>query len=289
MDPKPRAPDGRAVGFAEPQRTPEGRSPRYTRATVPTSGRASWVTQSIGTRGQRGKPLALLRCDSRSSRAANTPPTWRVLRAKGRPSQAASSCCASGREAYHGAMGRVQQPGVKAPRRKPGRGSQVTPDERLAIQRAHLIDGQNQQQLADRFGRTRETIGHVLKNEGFLAVKREVYEALAEEARGVLKGHVRTAAKDWRTASGIAAKKGDHRPAKDLLLHAGAIERVGETSGPQVIVCVGMPGSPAMKAPTQADIEAAEREQAAEGETIDVVAQPERLNAGDSNTDTSTH
>ena len=29
---------------------------------------------------------------------------------------------------------------VKAPRRKPGRGSQVMPDERLAIQRAYLIN-----------------------------------------------------------------------------------------------------------------------------------------------------
>ena len=186
-------------------------------------------------------------------------------------------------------MGRVQQPVVKAPRRKSGRGSQVTPDERLAIQRAHLTDGLNQRQLADRFGRTRETIGHVLKDEGFLAVKREAYEAMAEEARSVLKGHVRTAAKDWRTASGIAAKKGDHRPAKDLLLHAGAIDRVGETSGPQVIVCVGMPGSPAVKAPTQADIEAAERAQLA-GETIDVVAQPPpQLTHGKSEPDTPAH
>jgi hypothetical protein len=32
-----------------------------------------------------------------------------------------------------------------------------------------------------------------------------------------------TAAKEWRQASGIAAKTGDHKPAKDILLHAGVI------------------------------------------------------------------
>ena len=174
-------------------------------------------------------------------------------------------------------------PVVKAPRRKPGRGSQVTPDERLAIQRAYLIDGLNQRQLADRFGRTRETIGHVLKDDAFQAVKREVYDALAEEARSTLKGHVVSAAKEWRTASGIAAQKGDHRPAKDLLLSAGAIERVGDSSGTQVTMIVGMPGHPAMEPPSQEVIDAEKARVLAlrapsqqvtnrAGRTIDVVA-----------------
>jgi len=145
---------------------------------------------------------------------------------------------------------------VKAPRRKPGRGSQVMPDERLAIQRAHLTEGLNQRQLADRFGRTRETIGHVLKEDGFTALKREVYAEMAEEARGALRAHVGKAAKDWLRASGIAAKRGDHRPAKEILLYAGAIDRLGETPGPQVTVMVGMPGHPAMIPPSQEEIDA---------------------------------
>ena len=33
----------------------------------------------------------------------------------------------------------------------------VTPDERRAIQLAHLVEGLHQRELANRFGRTRET------------------------------------------------------------------------------------------------------------------------------------
>ena len=59
-------------------------------------------------------------------------------------------------------------------------------------------------------------------------------------------------------------------------MHPGVIERIGDTSGPQVTVVVGMPGHPAMVAPTQAEIEAAVAQQAATqaGVTIDVEPQP---------------
>ena len=148
-------------------------------------------------------------------------------------------------------------PVANAPRRKPGRGSQVMPDERREIQRMHLVEGLNQRQLADRFGRTRETIAKQLQDDDFQAVKREVHAEMAVEARSTLRGHVRVAAKDWVTASRIAAKRGDHKPAKDLLMHAGVIERLGDTAGSQVTVLVGMPGRPAMLPPTQAEIDAA--------------------------------
>ena len=150
------------------------------------------------------------------------------------------------------------------------------PDERREIQLVHLVDGLNQRQLADRFGRTRETIAAVLKDDDFQARKRE-------EARNALKGYVGRAAKDWITASGIAAKKGDHKPAKEILLHAGVIERISETSGPQMTVVVGMPGHPAMIPPSQEVIDAeAARLEALRGQqatnravrAIDVVAQP---------------
>ncbi len=125
-------------------------------------------------------------------------------------------------EAYHGAMAETprsvanaptDRPVVNAARRKPGRGSQVMPDERREIQLVHLVEGLNQRQLAERFGRTRETIAGVLKDDDFQARKREIDDEMAEEARNALKGYVRRAAKDWITASGIAAKKGDHKPA----------------------------------------------------------------------------
>ena len=58
-------------------------------------------------------------------------------------------------------------PVTKVPRRKPGRGSQVTPAERREIQRLHLAEGLNQRQLAVRTGRTRKTTANQLKGEDF--------------------------------------------------------------------------------------------------------------------------
>ena len=163
-------------------------------------------------------------------------------------------------------------PVSNAPRRKPGRGSQVTAIERREIQLLHLVEGLGQKAIAARVGRTRETVAKQLKDTDFQMVKREVIADMAEEARSTLQSHVRTAAKDCSTASGIAAKKGDHRPAKELLLHAGVIERLGDTTGSQVTVVVGMPGHPAMLPPTQADREAARRKEEAmrADTTIDV-------------------
>lgn len=49
----------------------------------------------------------------------------------------------------------------------------------------------------------------------------------------------------WHDAIPIAAKKGDHRPAKDLLLHTRAIEPVdaaARTALTLVITGIGMPG-----------------------------------------------
>ena len=84
------------------------------------------------------------------------------------------------------------------------------------------------------------------------------------------------AAKDWLTASAIAAKRGDHKPAKEILLHAGVIERLGDTPGPQVVMFVGMPGHPAMEPPSQEviDAEMAKQEalRARQAGAIDVVA-----------------
>jgi hypothetical protein len=46
-----------------------------------------------------------------------------------------------------------------------------------------------------------------------------------EAAVQILRGNAEKAARAWGTAIGNAADKGDHRPAKDLLLAVGAIPR----------------------------------------------------------------
>ncbi len=172
---------------------------------------------------------------------------------------------------------------VKAPRRKPGRGSQVMPDERREIQCLHLVDGLNQKQIAARTGRTRETIAAQLKGEDFERIRTAVEADLIETVKRQLTNNVDKAANAWIKALDRAAQKGDHKPAKDLLMHAGVIDPPGEPSRPQFVVVVGMPGHPAMEPPSQEVIDAekarilalrAPSQQVANraGRTIDVVA-----------------
>lgn len=73
--------------------------------------------------------------------------------------------------------------------------------------------------------------------------------ATCAEAQQVLQSSALEAALDWRTASRMAAIKGDHRPAKDLLQALKVVEPEapsGKGQGPQVVVQLGfaLPGLP---------------------------------------------
>ena len=126
------------------------------------------------------------------------------------------------------AMTQTPSSDVPATRHGPGRGSQVMPDERRQIQYAHLVDGLNQRQLADRFGRKRETIAGVLKGDDFERLRQDVESELRTTAVRTLKNNVGRAADGWVKAIGKAADRGDHKPSKDLLMHTGVIEPLGE-------------------------------------------------------------
>ena len=112
-------------------------------------------------------------------------------------------------------------------RHGPGRGSQLTHAERLEIQMAYLSEpGATQKSLAQQCGRNRETIANALKGPEFEQAKAVVHKALAEQARDVLKQNRVRAAKKWSgEAIDAAAKKGDHKPMRDLLEATGVIER----------------------------------------------------------------
>lgn len=158
-------------------------------------------------------------------------------------------------------------------RHKPGRGSQVSRAERRKIQLAHLRDGLNQTELAAKFGRKRETVARCLRGPDFDALKQEVDGAIADEVRRLMRSGARKAGKAWLRAVEEAAKKGNHKPAKDLLLHTNIIEPLNaEPSGPQFQINIGMPGHPACPIPTQAEIEEASRRQA--GPVIDMAPLP---------------
>ena len=148
---------------------------------------------------------------------------------------------------------------VAAPRRKPGRGSQVTPVERREIQRLHLADGMGQRQIATHTGRTRETVAAQLQGEDYERIRGELETDLIETVQRQLKNNAGRAATAWITALDRAAQKGNHKPAKDLLLHTGVIEPLGgETAGAHVAIVIGT-----VPAPTDEELEAAQaREEA---------------------------
>ena len=116
---------------------------------------------------------------------------------------------------------------IARPRHAPGRGSQLPHAERLEIQTAYLSEpGATQKGLAQRFGRNRETIANALKGRDYEQLKAVVQKALAEQARDVLKRNTVRAAEKWsREAIDAAAKKGDHKPMRDLLEATGVIEQ----------------------------------------------------------------
>ena len=60
-------------------------------------------------------------------------------------------------------------------------------------------------------------------------------------------------AEDWMRASQVAALKGDHRPAKDALLHAKAIEPVndGSQGRTNIAIVIGTPEQPINISPPQ--------------------------------------
>jgi hypothetical protein len=79
------------------------------------------------------------------------------------------------------------------------------------------------------------------------------------EARRVMSAHRMKAAKAWTRAMEAAAEKGDHKPARDLLLHTDVIRPLGDgrIGTNQLIVCVGMPHAPACDLPAQIFVERA--------------------------------
>lgn len=86
--------------------------------------------------------------------------------------------------------------------------------------------------LAELLGKPETTVRRALKLAQYQP--KELLQAIESEAVNA-----------WKDAIPIAARKGDHRPAKDLLLHTRAIEPVdsaARTALTLVIAGVSMPG-----------------------------------------------
>lgn len=132
----------------------------------------------------------------------------------------------------------VDAPPVVA-RRGAGRGSGVTPTEAFDIRLLAVEDGLNISQIAAKTGRTRETIGKVLKDPETDALRKDVNAARRKGALDRLSGSVATAADRWVESMDVAAKKGDHRPMRDLLLSEKVIEPIGDSHGGGLVVQIG--------------------------------------------------
>ena len=135
----------------------------------------------------------------------------------------------------------AEPPPGRVPRRRPGRGNEVSPAERRAIQLAYLSGPAiSQDALAERFGRSRSTIRAVMAHPSFAALEAEFDQATAIQARSILDSGRTAASSAWLASLERAAQRGDHRPSRDLLYVTRTVDPPSQQgSGPQVIVNIG--------------------------------------------------
>jgi hypothetical protein len=133
---------------------------------------------------------------------------------------------------------------VPPTRHPPGIQSRLTLDERREIQALRIGQALSISEIARRTGRRRETVSHACQGNDFDELQRHFDDECRKVARQRLAGGITKAADCWVSAVGIAGAKGDHRPAKDLLLHTDTIRPVAEgNTGPQIVVQIGVKDS----------------------------------------------
>lgn len=88
----------------------------------------------------------------------------------------------------------------------------LSSDDIGRIVRLHA-DGASQEAIGAAVGCSQPTVSLVLKR----------YRPTVDMARVIIEANAKKSARAWAQAVPIAAKKGDHRPAKDLLATAGVV------------------------------------------------------------------
>jgi hypothetical protein len=111
----------------------------------------------------------------------------------------------------------------------PAKRPRVTHEEAAKMLRLQR-EGLSHKQIADAVKRDLSTVYDTLRP----------FISTVEQARATLEAAAAPAAESWVIASKIAAAKGEHKPAKDLLAAVGAITEQAQT---QVAVQVNMPGA----------------------------------------------
>jgi hypothetical protein len=113
-------------------------------------------------------------------------------------------------------------------------------------------DGASLRLAAEKAGVSRQTAWRLMRS----------YEANTEAAVKYMALKALERVEDWDTAARKAADKGDHRPAKDWLLHVKAIEPVEDTGrqGLNVAIMIGTPDAPIRLQPPDVVVSPSESE-----------------------------
>lgn len=186
----------------------------------------------------------------------------------------------------------------KADAAKPqGKAAHLTAEQRQAIRVAYLETGgtvtyaEMGRRCAAIVGRevNRETVAACLKGPEYDALRKHFDTEIKASAIERLKAGILPAADAWVKAVDNAADKGDHKPAKELLMHTGTIEPLGEdrrATGPLVLMAIdfGAAGRGHVLDPltgqaryyTNEEIEA-RRRQGGHSMTIQVGADPSKI------------
>lgn len=132
--------------------------------------------------------------------------------------------------------------------RPPGRAGHLSEPEKQAIRFAYLESGGTItfKALGAKFGVNRETAAACCKGPEFNALQKQIEGEMRATAVAKLKALTLPAVHAWGDAIPIAAKKGDHRPARELLQHVGIVEQKPEGQGMLVLVQTQVNGVPAM-------------------------------------------
>jgi len=122
------------------------------------------------------------------------------------------------------------------PRRPPGWNTGEQPPKRNRLNLAERITAAQMAAAGYRYADIGRALGRC----------QDAAKHAVEDARSALQTGSLLRVSDWASASRAAAKKGNHVPAKEWLLHSGVIEPLAEKPAinVQLAVGIGLPGLP---------------------------------------------
>ena len=135
-----------------------------------------------------------------------------------------------------------RQAGGELPAKRPqGRAGQLRHEDKQAIRLAYLEGGGRitRLALAAQFNVNRDTVAACLQGKEFEELQQQLELELRKAAFDRLKANVLPAANAWVDSLDVAARKGNYRGARDLLLHTKVIEPVTKDDSSGITIHVG--------------------------------------------------